>query len=1123
MNKNITANVKELSYVIRTTFGAPLDVRFLVSSLSKLAEELPKSLRYEGLIIYIQDISYFFYFHNGIEDLNCVPYNNIDIITLDTIDKAVTIPLSVRYRGMCVWVTSTNQMYIFDTGTSDADLHPHNQVDIKTIKTLDDISSIPMNARFIGQPVWIQSLQRMYVFKTGIEDNNLEPNYKTDILYLLNYADVTTVQSENRFVGQIVWVDAEQMYYSFQGGVEDSNLVPLRSQNVISIDSISHVANIPVHSRFEGQFVYAKDVNMIYVFVGGTNDNDLKPVRQTDIKYIETSIQVSQIPVSSRFVGQLVWVASTGKFWVFKNGTKDSDFVPYNQTDIVSVDTYLGEYGVQSIPTEQRFIGQLIYVKDEKRFYTFSGGTNNNNIISVLDYSVAVIPSYDELAEDILPSRARFIGQLVFAEQERMFYTFKNDINILVPFTSSNVVLISTLSNLDTELPMSSRFVGQLVYVQDMRFMGIFGNNTSTLEPLVSGSDIIKIDNIDNIKDIPSIKRFEGQLVYVKSLGSYYTFRDGVEDSNCVPLNQFDIIELETISVSLDTAIPKQLRFVGQLVYAKDEDSYYYFRGGVENVNLIKLNQFDIRSIATWTDVQTIKQSQRFEGSLIYVRDTKTYFSFVGGIDDVNLIPLQSSNIIPVQNYSDIKNITLERRYVGQMYYVRSLGMLFGYKTSTADSDLEPINAHDILTVNDTSVLNDTPIEKRYAGQLAYIRNIKTLYQCVVNNTTQTLEYVPFNQLDIISVVNRTDTDSIVTNKKFPGQLVYVQSENAYYTFNDSGIAVPMMSSSMRIVQNWDEALEIPSSLRFVGQQVYVILEHRLYTFKNTTYDSGLVPTENAFWCSSLDNLDTEIPMHARQKGQTVWIADIQQLRIFTENGSTLHIRDEIQAIQNTALLETLKNEERRPYIVLDTERKTTLVWRDHSKRYVNIISDAITSGDTVESLLASLSKDVYDEERVVGRLYFVKSLGVHYTFVDGIDDVNFKPIESNYVVQSIVDIETAIPPERRYVGMQFYVVDEALWYYFQDENTYKKQQGFTQFTDKLYIDGDFEYAHNKNVNAILLEVRNEDNEVIELPYRMGYMNESGKTDLEKAYGRRNLITLSTDIPGMYTLYMLAL
>lgn len=1123
MNKNITANVKELSYVIRTTFGAPLDVRYLVSSLSKLSEELPVELRYEGLVIYIQDISYFFYFHLGIEDVNCVPYNNIDIMTLDTVGQAVTIPLSVRYRGLCIWVKSTNQMYIFDTGTSDADLHPHNQIDVKSIKTLSDVTSIPKSSRFIGQPVWVESLQRMYVFKSGVDDAHLEPNYQTDVIAISNYADITSLPKSNRYVGQLIYVESEKAYYSFQGGIEDVNLVPLRSQNVILLDSLSHVATIPEHSRFQGQFVYVKDVNMIYVFSGGIADNDLKPIRQTDIKYIETSIQISQIPKTSRFIGQLVWVASSGKFWVFKGGIEDSNFVPYNQTDIVSVPTYLGEFGIQSIPTEQRFIGQLIFVKDEKHFYTYAGGTNNSNIIPVLDYSVATIPSYDALSENTLPSRVRWIGQLVFVEQERIFYTFKKDINILEPFTSSNVVLISSLSKLDDELPVSQRFVGQLVYVQDMKFMGIFSNNTSTLEPLISGSDIIKVDDINAIRDIPSIKRFEGQLVFVRSIGSYYTFSGGVANENCVPLRNFDVIELNTISTTLESSIPKATRFQGQLVYAKDEDSYYYFKGGVEDSNLVKLNQFDIRSVETWSDIQTVKRSQRFEGQLVYVRSIHTYFTFVGGIEDINLVPSQSSNIISVSEYADIKEVTLERRYVGQMYYVRNLGMLFGYKTSIADSDLVPLNATDVLTVNDISVLNSTPTEKRYAGQLAYVRNVKVLYQCIINPTTTNLEYVPFNQLDIISVGTRSEVDSITSVKRFPGQLVYVQSENAYYTFTIDGVAKPMTSSSIRIVDTWEKALAIPTQLRFVGQQVFVTSEKRMYIFKNGILDGDLVASENLYWCSSLNKLDTEIPTHARQKGQPVWIADLQQLRIFQENGTTLHIRDEIQIISDTNDLEALKDAERRPFVVLNTESKSTMVWRDHSKRYVNIISDAITTGDTVKELLASLSKDVYDEERVVGRLYFINSLGVHYTFVDGIEDVNFKPIESHYIVQSILDIETAIPPERRYVGMQFYVVDEALWYYFQDENTYKKQQGFTQFQDKLYIEGDYEYVHNKNVNAMLLEVRNEDNEVIELPYRMGYMDESNKTDLEKAYGRRNVISLSTDVPGMYTLYLLSL
>lgn len=66
-------NTKEIPYVFRTLFGAPLDIRSVVSSMSNLLTELPLALRYEGLIIYITDQHAPYIFVNGITDSNCVP------------------------------------------------------------------------------------------------------------------------------------------------------------------------------------------------------------------------------------------------------------------------------------------------------------------------------------------------------------------------------------------------------------------------------------------------------------------------------------------------------------------------------------------------------------------------------------------------------------------------------------------------------------------------------------------------------------------------------------------------------------------------------------------------------------------------------------------------------------------------------------------------------------------------------------------------------------------------------------------------------------------------------------------------------------------------------------------
>lgn len=74
-------NVKEIPYVFRTLFGAPLDSRSVVTSLSTLLTELPLVLRYEGLIIYVTDQHAPYIFVGGINDANCVPLSSLQTTT----------------------------------------------------------------------------------------------------------------------------------------------------------------------------------------------------------------------------------------------------------------------------------------------------------------------------------------------------------------------------------------------------------------------------------------------------------------------------------------------------------------------------------------------------------------------------------------------------------------------------------------------------------------------------------------------------------------------------------------------------------------------------------------------------------------------------------------------------------------------------------------------------------------------------------------------------------------------------------------------------------------------------------------------------------------------------------
>lgn len=109
----MTANIKEIPYIFRTTFGAPLDVRYIISSLDKLLEELPIALRYEGMMIYIQNLHEPYIFKNGTNDSNCVPL--VQTTGTQAVAKLMTAgPGPVGMAVDRIYIDSDDFVYIND-------------------------------------------------------------------------------------------------------------------------------------------------------------------------------------------------------------------------------------------------------------------------------------------------------------------------------------------------------------------------------------------------------------------------------------------------------------------------------------------------------------------------------------------------------------------------------------------------------------------------------------------------------------------------------------------------------------------------------------------------------------------------------------------------------------------------------------------------------------------------------------------------------------------------------------------------------------------------------------------------------------------------------------------------
>lgn len=1125
-------NRVQIPYVFKPTFGAALDSRFSISKLSNLVVELPIEMRYAGQIVYIEDIKSYFTFKNGVSDADFKPFNQYDIITIPTITDVTSIDQSSRFVGQMVFVSSAKQMYIFDTGVTNNDLHLFKNVDIKVISSIDNLTSdIPNSVRYIGQLVYITNISTLFTFKSGINNADLKPVNQNDICVIQSYDQIASIPIAKRYIGQMVYIVNEQVYYSFANGIMDADLRALTTNNIVVLSVLENISSIPQNRRFIGQMVYITSEQMLYIFKAGLTDADLKPYNNIDIKSIPNIGSIVNIKPSQRYVGQIIYVVDRKAFLTFRNGITDQDLTPFSNFDIITIPTYNGETGIQSIITERRYVGQMVYIVDEHIMYVFNNGILNSDLTPLRNADVKTITfAATNLNSTLFPVRQRFVGQVVYSTVDNAFYTFVQDTNSLKPLISGNTCVISSLANLETELPQPRRYIGQFVYVTNINMMYIFRNDTTTLYPFNKNNDIISISTTNQILTIPNDKRFVGQLVYISSLKMFYIFKDGVENANCVPLNQIDIISIPTKTTNLSVNLPTERRYVGQIVYVIDEKTHYTFKNGILDTNLVPFQQIDIKVINSISNIDSIPMNIRYVGMIIFISELNSYFTFIDGIDNSNIAPLKSNNTITIDNISSIVNVPSYNRFIGQIVYVTSSNMLYTFRGGITDNDVVPLNKTDILSVNTLEELAVIPQEKQYLGQLVYVKNSDVFYICRLQNSA--LTYVPYRGIDIISINQKSDINSISNERRFEGQLIYVSNENMFYTFV-GGINVvnliPLMSKLFTVVETYNDILSISVNSRFIGQIIYCKEDKMFYSFKNDIYDNSLTAFEKSYTISSLSNIESELPMRMRFYGQMVWIKDAKQLRIF-DNELSLTVdylvpihNDVVSTLSISDYDNLISNETRRPPIVIKQHEKVIQVFRTTSNKYVNIHSNSIITGLNKDALLASLSNDITDEERVVGRLYYSIEEGIHYTFIDGILNTNFKPIHSDYILSSLSSLDSIIPITKRRVGLKFYVVDEEEWYYFSTLETYKRQNGFTIINDVISISGDYEYVHNLNVNECIIKAFNSRNQPVDIVYKNGYLNESVHTEAENIFARKNIISLSSDVSELLTLRILAI
>lgn len=477
--------------------------------------------------------------------------------------------------------------------------------------------------------------------------------------------------------------------------------------------------------------------------------------------------------------------------------------------------------------------------------------------------------------------------------------------------------------------------------------------------------------------------------------------------------------------------------------------------------------------------------------------------------------PIDSRFICSSLNNVDVE-IPIETRYVGLKIWIENLNKFFIFKNGVNTTDLILYNNVDIETINKIEDLDKINNNNRFIGQLVFIKNNKEFY-CFKDGIKN--EDLKILNNDIIIINKKIDIVNIEMSKRYHGRLFFIMESNELYCFinecNDSDILLVNSSGKdYYIVNNLSEMNLIHERYKKIGTQVYDLSTELVYIYRDGIEEENLQVLQNIEKVPSLEYLQ----ITQTYPNKIVWVMDIEKFVIYDE------LQNKFKNIINDCV--SFKTDEEFDYFIMrnnDIFRPSFIirenineVWFLKNNKYYPITINSIPEYKTIEDCLQDTE---INKSRVRGKLYYIIDNKSHYYFSDSITDIDFIPIHSNKTISTIDKFDDEFPLYQRIVGNTFLTKDTNFLYYLTSKNTYNKISSLStiEYNHQIKSYETLLINHNLNSQLLFLEIRNSDNELVQLDWVYGkFEYDDNDKDIENI--KSNYISLKSGLTEQYNI-----
>lgn len=407
-----------------------------------------------------------------------------------------------------------------------------------------------------------------------------------------------------------------------------------------------------------------------------------------DSRYKISSIENldTEIPLGVRYQGLMVWVTNLNAFFIFKNGIQKSNFVAYNQNDILVINS-ISDIAV--IPMNVRYQGQLVFIKNLREFYAFRNGIDNVNLISI---SNDIIIIQDKIEIPNIPTVSRFHGRLFYITNDNALYSF------IDPLGNSDILLVNgsdktyhIINSIDefSNIPDYQLGDGVLIYVLDSQLVYVLRGGIK-LEHLQIFQNIISVSKYNDLDAITFAAH--GTLAWVDEYSRFFRCNiieneDDEEDDITYYWDDFnqDIVSI-TNETDMNLLISDSI-FRPQFIIRHDLNETYYWNG----MDYIPIILHSTPVFNTITEVMELPDNLKITGRLYFIRDANTHYTFTKSITNDHFLPINRNNIVSNLNSIDTELPLWERR-VGDIFYNTSTKQLYYFVSPTVWNRLSSIS-----------------------------------------------------------------------------------------------------------------------------------------------------------------------------------------------------------------------------------------------------------------------------------------------------------------------------------------------------------------------------------------------------------------------------------------------